>query len=43
MVAARVEQDREAPRIAECDQMRLAGVEVDVHYAVISNGIARHL
>ena len=43
MVAAWVEQHREAPRVPESDEMRLAWVEVDIHYTEIGNGVASHL
>lgn len=43
VVATRVEEHREAPRVPECDQAGFSGVEIDVHSVKVCNAIARHL
>lgn len=43
IVATRVEEHWEAPRIPECDQMRFSGVEIDVHSVEVRNALARYL
>lgn len=43
VVATRVEEHREAPRVPECDQARFSGVEIDVHSVKVRNTLARHL
>lgn len=43
MVAAWMEEHREAPWIAESNHARLSGVEVDVHNPEVRDAVARHL
>jgi hypothetical protein len=43
IVATRVEEYREAPRIPECNQSRFSGVEIDVHDVKVRNTVTRHL
>lgn len=42
IVAAGVEQDREAPRIPEGDQAGFSGVEIDVHDVKLRDLLPRH-
>jgi hypothetical protein len=43
IVATRVEEHREAPRVPECDQARFSGVEIDVHSVKVRDALTRHL
>lgn len=43
IIAGRMEENRKAPGIAESNQMRFSGVEVDVHDSEIGDAISAHL